>query len=144
MLPRPVRPVLKELVHVSPEVLKVFGGQVSHMLLQLVNRDQLTVGRDARVLVHTPQHTSCQANILAGRAAELLDGATLLLVLVPARGLAGSVAVVGKLALSAAVQIGLMAEAAVAHLGGQTVKDHSCKAGLGEDHFPRVELFGGP
>lgn len=24
------------------------------------------------------------------------------------------------------------------------VEDHSCKAGLGEDHFPRVELFGGP
>lgn len=62
-------------------------------------------------------------NILAGRAAELLDGATLLLVLVPARGLAGSVAVVGKLALSAAVQIGLMAEAAVAHLGGQTERE---------------------
>lgn len=24
------------------------------------------------------------------------------------------------------------------------VEDHSCKTGLGEDHFPRVELFGGP
>lgn len=69
MLPRPVRPVLKELVHVSPELLKVFGGQVGHMLLQLVNGDQLTVGSDARVLVHTPQQTSCQA--VAGRNRKL-------------------------------------------------------------------------
>lgn len=43
--------------------------------------------------------------------------------LVPARRLAGSVAVVGELALGAAVQVGLMPEAAVAHLGGQTERN---------------------
>lgn len=62
-------------------------------------------------------------NVLTGGPAELLDGSALLLVFVPACSLAGAVAVVSKLALGTAVQIGLVPETAVAHLGGQTEKE---------------------
>lgn len=62
-------------------------------------------------------------NILAGCLAELPDGSTLLLMFVPACSLAGAVAVVGKLALGAAVQFGLTAETAVAHLSGQAERE---------------------
>lgn len=50
------------------------------------------------------------------RLPQLPDGVALLPVLLPACRLAGAVAVVGKPALGAAVQRGLLTEAAVAHL----------------------------
>lgn len=59
-------------------------------------------------------------NVLARRLADLLYGSTLLLVFLPARSLAGAVAVMGKLTLGAAVQFGLLPETAVADLSGQT------------------------
>lgn len=51
---------------------------------------------------------------------QLLDGSALLPVFLPACSLAGTVAVVGELTLATAVQLGLLAETAVAHLGGKT------------------------
>jgi len=50
--------------------------------------------------------------------AHLPDGATFLLVFLPACSLAGAVAVMGELTLGAAVQLGLAPETAVAHLIG--------------------------
>jgi len=62
-------------------------------------------------------------NIFAGCFAYLLDGSTLLLVFIPACSLAGSVTIVSKPALSAAMQVALTPETAVAHLGGQTDRE---------------------
>lgn len=59
-------------------------------------------------------------DILVGGRSGLPDGRTFLLVVFPAGRLAGPVAVMGKPALSTAVQIGPTTETAVAHLGGQT------------------------
>ena len=66
-------------------------------------------------------------DIFTGCSAIASDGGTLLLVFVPAGGLAGAVAVVGKLTLSTAVKVGLVAEAAMAHHGGQTEDDKMTK-----------------
>lgn len=61
-------------------------------------------------------------NILTGYLPKLLNGSTLLLVLIPACCLAGAVTVVGKLTLGTAVKVGLVTETAVAHLSGETEK----------------------
>lgn len=62
-------------------------------------------------------------NIVTGHLPQLLDGPTLQFVFIPACSLAGAVTIVGKLALSAAVQVGLMTETAVAHLSGKTDRE---------------------
>ena len=66
----------------------------------------------------------CLPDILTGRAASgSADGSALLLVFVPAGRLAGAVAVVGEFALNTAVEVGPLAEAVMAHRGGQTGGD---------------------
>lgn len=81
-------------------------------------------------------------DILTGCPAELLDGSTLLLVFVPACSLAGAVAVVSKLTLGTAVQIGLVPETAVAHLSGQTGKEpHTQNRGTSLLHHKHVSLI---
>lgn len=132
------------MVHVGLQLLEFLLVQLGHVVLQLLHGDQLTVGHHAGVLVQTPKHTRSQPDggersldsrqtwspwkrgpshipdICAGGVANLPDGATLPLVFVPTRCLAGAVTVVSELALGTAVQAHLVAETAVAHLGGQT------------------------
>ena len=66
-------------------------------------------------------------DILAGRPAAAPDGAALLLVFAPAGRLAGAVAVVGELTLNTAVEVGLLAEAVVAHRSRQTGEDKTAQ-----------------
>lgn len=57
----PVGPVILEDAHVPLELLELLLRQLVHVLLQLVHRNQLTVRRQAAVLMKTPEDTSCQA-----------------------------------------------------------------------------------
>lgn len=88
-------------------------------------------------------------DVLTGNPPELLNGSTLLLVLVPACCLAGAVAVVGELTLGTTVEVGLVTETAVAHLSGETERGTEKDCGWirhlfywhsREKHCPGLEL----